>query len=67
MATPNYGFEKRQRELAKRQKKEDKARAKAERKLHPGSQGLNADDPETDVASLEHDPPTVPSLPTKDG
>ncbi|HMN21441.1 MAG TPA: hypothetical protein PKA16_08605 [Ottowia sp.] len=32
MATPNYGYEKRQRELAKKRKKEDKARAKAARK-----------------------------------
>ena len=32
MATPNYGFEKRQRELAKKQKKEEKLRAKADRK-----------------------------------
>ena len=32
MATPNYGYEKRQRELAKKQKKEDKLRAKAQRK-----------------------------------
>lgn len=32
MATPNYGYEKRQRELAKKQKKEDKLRAKASRK-----------------------------------
>ncbi len=29
MATPNYGYEKRQRELAKKKKKEEKARAKA--------------------------------------
>lgn len=29
LATPNYGYEKRQRELAKKKKKEDKARAKA--------------------------------------
>lgn len=35
MATPNYGYEKRQRELAKKQKKEEKLRAKNERKLHP--------------------------------
>ena len=28
MATPNYGYEKRQRELAKKKKKEDKLRAK---------------------------------------
>lgn len=32
MATPNYGYEKRQRELAKKRKKEDKARLKAARK-----------------------------------
>lgn len=41
MATPNYGYEKRQRELAKKQKKQDKLRAKAQRK---------SDDP----ASPEH-------------
>lgn len=67
MATPNYGYEKRQRELAKKQKKAEKERAKAERKIEPSRQGLNADDPETNVASLERDPPTVPDLPTKDG
>ena len=33
MATPNYGYEKRQKELAKKRKKEDKAKHKAERKL----------------------------------
>ena len=32
MATPNYGYEKRQKELAKKQKKEEKLKAKAERK-----------------------------------
>lgn len=32
MATPNYGYEKRQKELAKKRKKEDKLKAKAERK-----------------------------------
>jgi hypothetical protein len=30
--SPNYGFEKRQRELAKKRKKEDKLKAKADRK-----------------------------------
>ena len=33
MATPNYGYEKRQRELAKKKKKEEKLKAKAERKV----------------------------------
>ena len=37
MATPNYGYEKRQRELAKKQKKEEKLRAKADRKASEGS------------------------------
>lgn len=32
MATPNYGYEKRQKELAKKRKKEDKLREKAQRK-----------------------------------
>ncbi|RYF81729.1 MAG: hypothetical protein EOO29_09570 [Comamonadaceae bacterium] len=65
MATPNYGYEKRQKELAKKRKKEDKLREKAERKLYPNSPGVMPGDPETDVASLERDPPTVPSEPTK--
>jgi hypothetical protein len=33
LATPNYGYEKRQRELAKKQKKQEKLKAKAERKV----------------------------------
>ena len=32
MATPNYGYEKRQKELAKKRKKEDKLKNKTERK-----------------------------------
>ena len=35
MATPNYAYEKRQRELAKKNKKQEKLREKAERKTHP--------------------------------
>jgi hypothetical protein len=31
LATPNYGYEKRQRELAKKKKKEEKLKAKANR------------------------------------
>lgn len=54
MATPNYGYEKRQKELAKKRKKEDKLKAKAERKVYgPGetdpdanaSEAGNAGDP----------------------
>lgn len=36
MAKPNYSYEKRQRELAKKQKKDRKEREKADRKTHPG-------------------------------
>jgi len=32
LATPNYGYEKRQKELAKKKKKEEKLKNKAERK-----------------------------------
>ena len=39
MAKPNYAYEKRQRELAKKQKKEEKAREKAERKGPAGQPG----------------------------
>jgi hypothetical protein len=38
LATPNYGYEKRQRELAKKKKKEEKLKAKAEGK-RPGDDG----------------------------
>jgi hypothetical protein len=67
VAAPNYGYEKRQKELAKKKKKEEKLRDKASRKLEPSSEGLAPGDPETDVASLEHDAPTPPVLPTKNG
>lgn len=67
MAAPNYGYEKRQKELAKKKKKEEKLRDKASRKLGPSSEGLMPGDPETDVASLEHDAPIAPTLPTKNG
>jgi len=39
LATPNYGYEKRQRELAKKQKKEDKLKAKAARKASGETDG----------------------------
>jgi hypothetical protein len=39
LATPNYGFEKRQKELAKKRTKEDKLKAKSDRKS-----GLLAED-----------------------
>ena len=39
VATPNYGYEKRQKELAKKRKKEDKLKAKAERKVGGAGEG----------------------------
>jgi hypothetical protein len=33
LATPNYGYEKRQKELAKKKKKEEKLKHKADRKV----------------------------------
>lgn len=50
MATPNYGFEKRQKELAKKRKKEDKLKAKAERKSGPLSEDGSDIDPQTEAA-----------------
>lgn len=38
MATPNYGYEKRQRELAKKKKQEEKRQSKLERAKEPRPQ-----------------------------
>ncbi len=43
MAKPNYAFAKRQRELAKKQKKEEKLKRKAEQAVH----GESEDSPES--------------------
>lgn len=45
MATPNYGYEKRQRELAKKKKKEEKARAKAAGKPYEEGQEETFENP----------------------
>lgn len=44
MATPNYGYEKRQKELAKKKKKEEKLKHKAERKVGEGGANESADE-----------------------
>jgi hypothetical protein len=46
MAKPNYSFEKRQRELAKKKKKEEKLKDKAERKAGTGQDG--SEEPQDD-------------------
>jgi hypothetical protein len=52
LATPNYGYEKRQKELAKKKKKEEKLKAKAERKTGDGfaEGGGSQDDAATPAA-----------------
>ncbi|MEZ5705299.1 MAG: hypothetical protein R3E56_08275 [Burkholderiaceae bacterium] len=55
MATPNYGYEKRQRELAKKRKKEEKARAKAA--------GKSTETDQTDMGERPNDPPPAPTDP----
>ncbi|MEY4713029.1 MAG: hypothetical protein RIS88_2479 [Pseudomonadota bacterium] len=60
MATPNYGYEKRQRELAKKKKKEEKLRAKAERKVGDG--GDAPDEPmQGETPAGESPPPSTSS------
>lgn len=61
MATPNYGYEKRQKELAKKRKKEDKLKAKAQRKLGERESGgveEDADSADPSVAPPETSNPT---------
>jgi hypothetical protein len=52
VATPNYGYEKRQKELAKKRKKEEKLKNRAER--GPEAEGdqddSNADTPKDDTS-----------------
>jgi hypothetical protein len=64
LATPNYGYEKRQKELAKKRKKEDKLKAKAERKhdspdTEDGSRAEETDESGAATSSTEALPPTV--------
>ena len=42
MATPNYSYEKRQKELAKKKKKEEKLKHKAQRKTEGGAHDESA-------------------------
>ena len=59
LATPNYGYEKRQRELAKKKKKEEKLRAKAS-----GPRYGTDDAPSDGVAET---PPGQPATPGSEG
>jgi hypothetical protein len=58
LATPNYGYEKRQKELAKKRKKEDKLKAKAERKTDsPEGFSDDSDLPDNESAPASETPP----------
>ena len=57
MATPNYGYEKRQKELAKKKKKEEKLKHKADRKTGaPGEDGGGEDSVQPDTLQPENIP-----------
>jgi hypothetical protein len=60
VATPNYGYEKRQKELAKKKKKEEKLKAKADRKAGVPNEGDAASD---DPGQGGGPPPGTPSQP----
>jgi len=53
LATPNYGYEKRQKELAKKKKKEEKLKHKADRKVGEGAEGEVTDDGDEAAQSSE--------------
>ncbi len=61
MATPNYGYEKRQKELAKKKKKEEKLKHKTERKVgegagEDGQPGIDNAEPGTPVTDSPAQP-----------
>ena len=76
MATPNYGFEKRQKELAKKRKKEDKLKSKSDRKSgllteegddqgvaqEPGLESASAPGPDAALAEPTKAPPGAHTL-----
>jgi len=58
LATPNYGYEKRQKELAKKKKKEEKLKEKAQRKVGEGAASDAPDnDGEADAPAEGGNPP----------
>jgi hypothetical protein len=59
MATPNYSYEKRQKELAKKRKKEDKLKQKTQRKTSDGEPG-SEDAAGEDAPATATVPPTQP-------
>jgi hypothetical protein len=60
LATPNYGYEKRQKELAKKRKKEDKLKSKTERKGVGEGGAVDGDD----ALGTSYTPPQAESGPS---
>ena len=62
MATPNYSYEKRQRELAKKRKKEEKLKKRSERGDSPAedTQAQPGTGGDTAPAESESPPPATP-------
>jgi hypothetical protein len=61
LATPNYGYEKRQRELAKKKKKEEKLKAKASGR-RTDEYGAPIDgEPEADAGTAPNPPGPAPT------
>jgi hypothetical protein len=56
LATPNYGYEKRQRELAKKKKKEEKLKAKTHRRPDEPQDGQPTDGPAAFASPAPADP-----------
>lgn len=63
MAKPNYAFEKRQRDLAKKKKKEEKAVEKRLRKAGPAEGGAPGDGGQPDSAAANDAPAADGSTP----
>jgi hypothetical protein len=62
LATPNYGFEKRQKELAKKKKKEEKLKMKSERKAGDPIEGETEDGVHEDVQPSTDQPNSPASV-----
>jgi len=61
LATPNYGYEKRQKELAKKRKKEDKLKNKSERRVGAEEDGgASASDALSDQEPSDAPTPKAP-------
>ena len=63
MATPNYSYEKRQKELAKKRKKEDKLKRKGEGKPDEGDVSTDGVPDQDNISEAQLDIPPAGSPP----